>query len=165
MKNSQYVYSPLPFINQEIDFIVFVISLSDAISCQFFIFIQFMALWKQAETVYCLPKAFYHIDRSFRRLQLKGNVIRLVCNVLLRQRQGDYLIFCHWYTFSPVRQKIRCSPGLFLQQCPGSFPLPFPVSVSDFHLFLSDNPKPAVLDSYNSPLSFKCIFSIPKNSS
>lgn len=163
MENSQYVHSLLPFINQEIDFIIFMIRFPDAISCQFFIFIQFMALRKQAETVYCLPKASHHIDRSFRRLQLKGDVVRLVCNVLLSQRQGDHLIFFHWYTFSPVHQRIRCSPGLFLQQCPGSFPLPFPVSVSDFHLFPYDNPKPAVLDSYNSPLSFICIFSIPKN--
>lgn len=58
---------------------------------------------------------------SLQAILLKGNVIRLVCNVLLCQRQGDNLILCHWYTFSPVRQKIRCSPSPFLQQCPGSF--------------------------------------------
>lgn len=163
MKNSQYVYNPFLLINQKIDFIVFIICLSDTICCQFFIFIQFMTLRKQTQAVYYLFKSSYLIQRSFRSLQFKGNIVRLICNVPLCQWQGYYLILRHWYTFSPVPQKIRCSPGPFLLQCHGNFPLPYLVPVSDFHLFLSDNPIPVVLDSCNSPLSSMCIFSILKN--
>lgn len=162
MKNSQYVYGMFLLVNQEVNLIIFVICLPNPICRQFFVFIQLMALWKQAEAANRFPKSSYHINCSFRGLQFISNIVRLICYVLLCQRQGNHLIFCHWNTFSPVRQKIRCSPGPFPLQCHGNFPLPFPVPVSGFHLFLSDNPKPAVLDSYNSPLSYKCIFSILK---
>lgn len=92
MEDPQYVHSLLPLINQEVDFVVFIISLPDPIPCHFPIFIQFVALREQAETIYHFPKAFYHVDRGFRRPQLKGDVVRLVCNVLFCQRQGNHLI-------------------------------------------------------------------------
>lgn len=53
----------------------------------------------------------------------------------------------------------------YILQYHHNFPLLAPIPVSDSLLYLSDNPKPVVPDTHNSPLSTKYIFSISKTTS
>ena len=91
MKISQYVYDLFPLINHKVNLIIFIIRLSNTIPCQLFIFIQFITLEEQTETVNYLLKSSYHINCSFWRLQFKSDV---VCLILLFSA-----ILHHYYYF------------------------------------------------------------------